>query len=63
MHPTIFATLCGAIENWMSNHCEDSEWPDTWFPEDLAIDMAKSARLVFDASIKSSEFTQGQIVK
>lgn len=55
------ASLFEAIDNWMGSNIDDENenWPDFWIHDELVEQMTDAAMIVLEASIKSSEFTQG----
>lgn len=47
-----------AISSAMEEICEHDRKPDFWIHPDLEMDMTEAASIVFDAAVKSSQFTE-----
>ena len=62
MQPKMFANLFEAIEKFVEQNCETPEWEqeDMFAHENLVLQMAKAAELIFHAAAESSRFTKEQ---
>lgn len=47
-----------AIESVIDEICDHEQRPDFYIHPDLATDMTEAAAVVFDAAVKSSQFTE-----
>ena len=53
----LFADLEKAISNWLDDHCEQSLWQHLIHPG-LAHQMAKAAKVVFDAAQDAQDYAE-----
>ena len=52
MNTRLLAELENAIQAWMNENCGEDDWPNAYVYDGQAVDMAKAASLVFDASVR-----------
>jgi len=60
MNSKMFASLEDVMKKWVGEWVKTNEWEnlDFYCPEDIELDMAKAATLVFDATVKASKFSE-----
>ncbi|MES1219462.1 MAG: hypothetical protein ABUT20_28425 [Bacteroidota bacterium] len=51
-------SLTKVIEKWSENECSGKNWPDAYWYETQAEDMAEAAFIVFMASVKGQDFAK-----
>ena len=63
MHPKMFASLVDVIEKWSNDAVDMREWQNDnhWWPEDAALNMAKAAAIVYDATVSASNHAEEEM--
>lgn len=49
-----------AIQKWLDKNVESGDWPSGWIYDNEAINMAKAAEIVFDASREGQAFAENE---
>ncbi len=57
----LIVALRDVVNDWIGDNSDNTEWPQVYFGEDLAENMAMGAVAVFDMSIDTAKYYQKEI--
>ncbi len=60
MNARLLARLELHIDNFLTENCEEDDWPDFYIHPTLKEQMAKAASVVFDSSIDGQEYAASE---